>query len=119
MVVPGLALAGSRWSVGLGAGAADRYTYYHEPLFDYSRKFEFTWLASFAADYALSSHLTIQSEATYLRYKHEDVIGGGIDIGFRYYYSGKSTNSGHIGLNADEFEGLRQGAVVISAHKRL
>jgi len=74
MTTPSLALAEDRWTLGLAGGVADRYTY--QVSGGYPRRFEFTWLASVEAGYSLSQHLSVQGEASYLRYVRKEATGG-------------------------------------------
>lgn len=75
-LTPCVAYAEDRWTLGLSGGVADSYTYQLEG--PYENFFEFTWLASVAASYSLGHHLSIQGEATYLRYS-KNFLGAAYD----------------------------------------
>lgn len=79
--------------VGLAGGAADRYTYQESG--SYPRRFEFTWIASVEAGYSLSQHVSVQGEASYLRYSHQETTGGIEEISHPTYTL--TSSNPHVG----------------------
>ena len=104
------AQAQERWTVGLGGGVADRYTWHTFSLLgnDYHERFDFTWHGSVGVGYNLDQHLSLQADASYLQYQEERGLIGipelpppsyklsatfpSLGVGLRLYPAGPNTS---------------------------
>jgi hypothetical protein len=104
----------SPWSLGLSAGAADRYTYHDEDKDGWGDHFDDSWTASLGASRSLGRHLSIQVDAGYLSYDRGLSIGSipeipppsselsaqipSLGVGLRYYPTGPATARARVYL---------------------
>ena len=76
--MPALAQADGRWTLSLGGGYADQFTYQTTPggalevgSVEY---FDFSWLALAGVGYRLANRITLQADAGYIGYGNESTI---------------------------------------------
>lgn len=106
-LLPVEATGASPWSLGISAGAADRYTYHDHDKYGWGTHFDYSWTASLGASRSLSRHLSMQVDAGYLSYDRGLSILSipeipppsselsaqfpSLGVGLRYYPTGPAT----------------------------